>query len=90
VALSGANIQVATGTEDANPLNHPHGRALLAFLRLAANQEDHLAWRTLLEVWYSGVGRGAVSALYDVARRSGTGFAHTVLAAHANPTVLAL
>ena len=86
-ALTRVGLQAATA-EAANPLDQPNGRALLAFLRITANREDHLAWRTLFNVWCRGVGDGAIASLYDVARRRGESFAPTVLAVSQDPELL--
>ncbi len=86
--LERGDIPVTARTESVNPLDQLGGRALLAFLRLAANREDSLAWRTLFQTWCDGVGLGAVGAVYAVARSGGRSFAQTVLAAHDDAGIL--
>ena len=81
-------IPVATATDSMNPLDEADGRALLAFLQLATHPDDSLAWRTLLKTWCRGVGDGAIGSLYTVARNRGEWFAKTVLAAHADDSIL--
>jgi len=83
-----AGISVATAKDTTSPLDGVDGRAFLAFMRLAANLEDGLAWRTLFRVWYKGIGWGAVGAIYDVARDRGMTFAQAVLAAHDDSRIL--
>ena len=86
--LEEAGIPVATATNAANPLDDGEGRSFLAFLRLVARLDDSLAWRTLFENWCSGVGPGAIGAIYDLARGRGESFAQTVLAAHNDDVIL--
>ena len=69
-------------------MDSPDGRAFLAFLRLAVNHEDSLAWRTLFQVWCDGIGPGAIGAIYDIARSQGMSFAQVILAANDNAGIL--
>jgi DNA helicase-2/ATP-dependent DNA helicase PcrA len=87
-ALAAADVPVVASTEGTNPLDQNAGRTSLAFLRLAANRRDHLAWRTLFILFCPGIGAAAVNALHDVARRNSMGFADAVLAARRDPAVL--
>jgi len=86
--LEAAGIRVSARTDIANPLDSGDGRAFLSFMRLAVRRVDNLAWRTLLQVWCHGIGSGAITALYDLARRRGTSFAQTILDAHENANLL--
>jgi len=86
--LEGVDIPVTAATDAMNPLDQPDGRAILALMRLAANQEDSLAWRTLLQAWCRGIGPGAIGAIYELALSRGRTFAQAVLAAHTDPNVL--
>jgi len=83
-----AGIPVAAATDTMKPLDRPQGRAFLAFMRLGANREDSLAWRTLFQSWCNGVGLGAIGAIYEVARGRGWNFAATVIAAHDDANIL--
>jgi DNA helicase-2/ATP-dependent DNA helicase PcrA len=74
-ALDARGVPVGIATGDANPLNAPPGRQVLAFLRLLDNDADHLAWRTLLNLRNNGLGPGAVDAVYRVARARNAKFA---------------
>jgi len=74
--LISKNIQVASGVS--NPLDSKGGRAILAFMRLAVDRKDSLAWRTLLQNWYSGVGTRAISEVYELARRHGNTFSKAI------------
>ena len=86
--LNGAGIPVATSTDSATPLNEASGRSFLAFLQLAAKRGDGLAWRSLFTTWCDGIGEGAIRTVYDLARSRGENFAETVIAAHADSTIL--
>ena len=77
-ALEEAGIPVHTATETSTPLDSDDGRVLLAFMRLAVDGEDSLAWRTILSVWSRGIGTVSLRALYDLARRRGMTFAETI------------
>ena len=85
--LEEADIAVAA-TDELNPLDSDHGRAFLAFLRLAVGSKDSLAWRTLLQVWCQGVGEKAIGAVYDLARSRDESFAQALIAAHADKDIL--
>jgi DNA helicase-2/ATP-dependent DNA helicase PcrA len=81
-------MPVSAATETANPLDNANGRAFLAFMRLAVNREDSLAWRTLFQVWCDGIGVNSIGAVYDLGRSRGMSFAETVLTAHGDTNVL--
>jgi DNA helicase-2/ATP-dependent DNA helicase PcrA len=87
-SLEDVGIAVSARTDMASPLDSADGRAFLAFMRLAVRREDNLAWRTLLQVWCDGVGSGAITTLYDLARQRGTSFAQVVLDVHENANIL--
>ncbi|MDY0340180.1 MAG: ATP-dependent helicase [Coriobacteriia bacterium] len=74
-ALDAQRVPVGIATADTNPLNAPAGRLVLAFLRLLDNNNDHLAWRTLLSLRNNNLGRRAVDAVYEFARKQNAGFA---------------
>ena len=86
--LEAANIKVAAAADTTNPLDEGNGRAFLAFLELAVRQESSLAWRSLFQTWSTGIGSGAIGAVYDLARNRGEGFAQAVIAAHADSSIL--
>lgn len=81
-------IPVVAATDTRSPLDETDGRAFLAFMRLAVRREDSLAWRTLFQVWCTGIGSGAISALYDVAHHRGMTFAQAILAAHDDTSII--
>lgn len=86
--LEAAGIPVSAATGTAGPLDIAYGRAFLAFMRLAVNHEDSLAWRTLFHVWCQGIGPVAIDAIYDLARRDGSSFAQILFAAYADANIL--
>jgi len=78
-ALDAAGVPVSVG-EERDPFGvgpggrvRP-GRLLLALMRVAAHPEDHLAWRTLLNLRHNGIGKGAIQAIYGLARQRGLTF----------------
>lgn len=73
-ALTEKGIPVGTVSNPLEPLNHEQGRELLCLLRLACNREDHLAWRTILDLGNRGIGMQTFSELYEIARRNGIKF----------------
>ncbi len=87
-ALEGIGIPVASGIGVTNPLAEDAGRAFLAFMRIAVQREDGLAWRTLLKVWCEGVGDKSISAIYNLAYERGETFAQTLLAAQTDKDIL--
>ena len=86
--LERAGIPVSAATDTADALDGAGGRAFLAFMRLSVNNEDSLAWRTLLQVWCDGIGGGAIGAVYELTRSRGENFAQTVIAAFADNDIL--
>ena len=86
--LERAGIPVAAATDTTDALDGTGGRAFLAFLRIAVRNEDSLAWRTLLQVWCDGIGKGAIGAVYNLSRSRGENFAQTVMSVHADNDIL--
>jgi len=86
--IEDADIPISAVTDATGPLDDGDGRAFLAFMRLAVNHQDSLAWRTLLLLWCNGVGPGAIDTLYDLARSRGLTFSQTILAAHTDPRII--
>ena len=86
--LTAAGVLVATATEATNPLDAGIGRSMMAFLRLAAREQDHLAWRTLLDIWCTGIGPGAIATLHELASQRGTNFTETIKAIHNDSSIV--
>lgn len=86
--LEEIGIPVSSATDMPHPFDKADARAFMAFMRLAVSREDNLAWRTLFQVWCNGIGSGAISAVYDLARNCGASFAQVLLAAHEDASIL--
>jgi DNA helicase-2/ATP-dependent DNA helicase PcrA len=96
-ALQAKGFRVATIIDPLEPLNCPKdddgreqkdGRILLSLLRLCVNAEDHLAWRTLLQLRPNGIGEKAYFSLYDLARQKGIGFANALMLVRDDPSLI--
>lgn len=83
-----SDIGIESATTYANDPFQENGRILWAFLRLATNIEDSLAWRTVLKTWCKGIGEKSVRTLYDLALDRGETFAQTVAAVRADKSLL--
>jgi DNA helicase-2/ATP-dependent DNA helicase PcrA len=71
-ALAVQEVPVAVKSD--SPLDTGKGRELLAILRLSIDLDDHLAWRTLLQLRNNGIGEKSLSDIYDLGRREGIRF----------------
>lgn len=87
-ALNTTGIPVAALTSETRPLSEDAGRQFLALLRLVRNRQDHLAWRTLLQLRQNRLGEAAMGALYDLARELGVPFAAVLNRVQDNPSLL--
>jgi DNA helicase-2/ATP-dependent DNA helicase PcrA len=87
-ALESLELPVITVADPLRPLEEPEGRHFLCLLRLVANTNDHLAWRTILEVRRNGIGENAFHALYELARQNGQRFSDAINAVSANPSLI--
>jgi ATP-dependent DNA helicase UvrD/PcrA len=58
-----------------SPLDSESGRVALSFIRLAVDENDSLAWRTLLQVRKNGVGAKAIAQIAEEADNTGNTFA---------------
>jgi DNA helicase-2/ATP-dependent DNA helicase PcrA len=77
-ALDECGVHVAVVANPLQPLDKKEGRAFLALLRLAANRQDHLAWRTLLQLQTNNIGEGKLEQIYGRARNQGERFAQSL------------
>lgn len=87
-ALASVGLAASVATAESDALDESPGRKVLALLRLIAKADDHLAWRTLLELRQNGLGEQAISALYQLATSRGIAFAHVVQAVAADPSLI--
>lgn len=76
-ALLAEGVAVTTGTETQGILEEIQGRRLLSMLQLIANPNDHLAWRTRLEV-AEGIGPSTTRPIYDFAIQEGIAFSAAI------------
>jgi DNA helicase-2/ATP-dependent DNA helicase PcrA len=76
--LESQDVPVGVATADTDPLNEAVGRQVLAFLRLLANENDHLAWRTLFKLRNNGLGPGAADVIYQLAKSCNARFAEAL------------
>ena len=79
---------IESATTYANDPFKEDGRKLWAFLRLATDIDDSLAWRTVLETWCRGFGKQSILIMYNLARDRGETFAQTVAAVRADKDIL--
>jgi DNA helicase-2/ATP-dependent DNA helicase PcrA len=71
-ALEAQEVPVAVKSD--SPLDTNEGRELFSILKLSIDLEDHLAWRTLLQIRNNRIGKKALSDIYNLARRDGIRF----------------
>jgi DNA helicase-2/ATP-dependent DNA helicase PcrA len=86
--LSSRDIPVTAIANPLAALDELEGRHFLCLLRLLSNSDDHLAWRTLLEVRRNGVGQETLSILYDLARDNGQSFYGAVASVNEDPGII--
>lgn len=78
-SMKAQDIPIACKTDYVAPLDSDEGRELLSILHLCARRDDHLAWRTLLQIRKNGlVGRKVISSVYDMALKEGITFAYAL------------
>jgi len=87
-ALTEKGIPVGAVSNPLEPLNHEHGRELLCIMRLIYNREDHLAWRTILDLGNRGIGKKRFSKLYEIARRDGLNFSEVLQEVKGAPNII--
>jgi DNA helicase-2/ATP-dependent DNA helicase PcrA len=85
-ALLGAGVPVAIASNPLEPLETEEGREFLALLKLIVNTQDHLAWRSILQVRKNGLGSETFAKIYEVARRSKVRFYDALLLVASDPT----
>ncbi len=73
-ALLSVGVPVNISSNPLEPLETEPGREFLSLLRLIVNQEDDLAWRSILQVRKNGLGETTFRAVYEIARREGKRF----------------
>lgn len=78
-AFAAAAVPLAVDTSEGTPLDTQTGRGVLALMRSVHHTEDSLAWRTLLSERVNGIGNGAFSALYIIARDRPATFGNVIV-----------
>jgi len=73
-ALMKGGIPVASRADIPNPLDERDGREFLAILHLCVNPNDHLAWRTILEIRKNNIGEETITDIYEFATDKGLTF----------------
>lgn len=87
-ALTKKSIPVGTVSNPLEPLNHEQGREMLCLMQLTVNQADHLAWRTILTLGNSGIGKQTFAKLYDLSRMNGMRFSNILQKVKESPSLL--
>jgi len=70
-ALKAQGLPVHADSGGGGPFDTTGGRKLLALLRLAVDEQDSLAWRTLLKTDTNGIGEVTIRRLHDAAVGAG-------------------
>ena len=79
-ALGEVGLPVHVSADEQGPLDTNGGRKLLSLLRIAVNDTDSLAWRTLVDLDDNRLGAKAVAAMHESARDTRGRFASVILA----------
>jgi len=87
-ALTEKGIPVGAVSNPLEPLNHEQGRELLCLMRLACDREDHLAWRTILDLGNRRIGKRTFSKLYEIARKDGMKFSEVLQKIKESPNII--
>lgn len=87
-ALESEGLPVWTGAIQKSPIDKPAGRQMLALLRLAIDETDSLAWRTLLQLRRVGIGPKCVKAIFEQADIRGLTFARALREIRLEPSLV--
>jgi DNA helicase-2/ATP-dependent DNA helicase PcrA len=87
-ALLSVGVPVSISSNPLEPLETDAGREFLSLLRLIANNDDDLAWRSILGVRKNNVGATTFRAIYEIARREGIRFAAALEMVRRNPSLI--
>jgi DNA helicase-2/ATP-dependent DNA helicase PcrA len=85
-ALLSEGIPVGVISNPLEALETNEGRNFISILRLLLNPQDHLAWRSLLEVRSNRLGGTTTSAIYELARTNNWNYARTLSEIRRDPT----
>ena len=73
--MRAADVQFNVNVGSPSPLDSPTGRVFLNMIRLAVDENDSLAWRTLLQARKKGIGSKAIDEIETHAGQTGGTFA---------------
>jgi DNA helicase-2/ATP-dependent DNA helicase PcrA len=88
-ALDAQGVPVGIRTGESDPLNEQPGRQVLACLRLLSNENDHLAWKTLLMLRKNRIGPVGLRSAYALAKARGVRFSEALQLICDEPTLVA-
>jgi len=87
MGLEAIKIPVGVVANPLECLDQDDGRIFLSILRLVANEQDHLAWRTLFQKRKNnGFGQVRLEKMYNLAHSRGENFAHLIFSIANNPS----
>lgn len=88
--MQAAGVQFNLNVGAPSPLDSSAGRVLLSMIRLAVDDMDSLAWRTLLQVRKNGIGSKAIGEIVAQAEQTGETFAQALKKVATSSTTKAL
>jgi len=77
-AFQNLSIPLTVDISKSNPLDENIGRIVLSILRLLDNQEDGLAWRTLLGLKRNRIGKKVINSLIQLCQSKGYSFYQSI------------
>jgi len=86
--MSKRNISATTNQNSLDIFNEDDGRTLLSFMRIFVDQEDSLAWRSLLKTFSKGVGDATINYIYKLALDRQEKFAQSIMAIQKDNSLL--
>ncbi len=86
-AMEQAGIPVSRTAKE-SPIDDKAGRQVLSLLRLLVDENNSLAWRSLLSVRKNGLGNGAMRAVFNLAVTLESTFLEALLKIHDDPTIV--
>lgn len=72
--MATAGVPFNLNIDAASPLDSDAGRVVLSFIRLAVDDNDSLAWRTLLKVRKNNIGEKTIARIAEEAQQGGSTF----------------
>jgi DNA helicase-2/ATP-dependent DNA helicase PcrA len=87
-ALEAAGLEAATVANPLAPLNEVEGRRYISILRLIVNPQDHLSWRTMLEIRHNNIGPTTINSINNLAQERGISFSAAIDLIKENPAII--